>query len=376
MNSNDRKNIRVAHVTTSHNPRDNRIFRKECRSLSDAGFETFLIAPSEEEFGEYGVRGIRLRKRGRRLVRLIGGPAEAWWKLMGLRPNVAHFHDPELIPVAVLIKLFRPKTIVVYDAHEDFPKQVASKPYLPDWSVAFVVKLARVMMMVARVSCDWFVAATPAIARSYPPDRTAVVQNYPWLSDFSTGSASVSPTFTASFVGGLNEIRGGLQLLEALDMCRGRVTCVGAGVMSPMISEAAANSSNFNHLGSLPAEDVSSVIQQASVGVVCFLPEPNHIESQPTKLFEYMAAGRPVVCSDFPLWRELLEPFDCAIFVNPEVPREIADALLRVSDYPEEAMEMGRRARKGFEQKFVFDNEAVALVDFYASKVCGKFVSC
>ena len=125
---------RVYHVTTVHSGLDPRIFWKECVSLAFAGYEVTLLAPGIPSGIVHGVVCIQLRHETRRWVRpFMGFPV--FWRVLRLHPRIAHFHDPELIPVAVALRLFGLKTI--YDAHEDLPQQLGDK----DWARCHFVRI-------------------------------------------------------------------------------------------------------------------------------------------------------------------------------------------------------------------------------------------
>ncbi len=101
------------------------------------------------------------------------------------------------------------------------------------------------------------------------------------------------------------------------------------------------------------------------LGLVTFLPAPNHTESQPNKLFEYMAAGLPVVASDFPLWRHIVESSQCGLLVDPSDPGKIAEAIEWILRHPQEAEAMGRRGAEAVRQTYNWGSEAKTLLDLY-----------
>ena len=103
--------------------------------------------------------------------------------------------------------------------------------------------------------------------------------------------------------------------------------------------------------------------------MVTFLESPNHIESQPNKMFEYMSAGLPVISSKFPLWREIIEGNDCGICVDPEKPKDIAAAINRLASNPAEAERLGRNGKSAVERVYNWGIEEGRLLELYASLV-------
>ena len=78
-----------------------------------------------------------------------------------------------------------------------------------------------------------------------------------------------------------------------------------------------------------------------------------------------MAASIPVIASNFPLWKEIVEKNKCGICVNPLNPREIAAAINWVLQNPADAAEMGRNGRKTIEEKYNWETESRKLISFY-----------
>ena len=120
-------------------------------------------------------------------------------------------------------------------------------------------------------------------------------------------------------------------------------------------------------LGFLERPSLQEMMSRCRVGLVLLHPDPNYVASQPVKLFEYMAAGIPVVASDFSYWRQLVERFNCCLFVDPMDEGAIATGISWLLDHPEEAEAMGRRGREAVREHFNWENEARKLLALYDS---------
>jgi glycosyltransferase involved in cell wall biosynthesis len=355
---------RVAHVTTVHRATDNRILRKECVSLAEAGYEVYLLASAPEDGNVEGVRIKALPVFKSRLRRMVLGPLAALRALLRLRPDLVHVHDPELIPLAIAWRLLR-RTPTVYDSHEDLAKQVMGKPYVKPWLRPVIVWFARALEVAADRFLDAIVSATPAIARNYRHAPVALVQNFPWARDFPRATPIDPDCRNVVYVGGIAEGRGALEMLEAVGRSKAgsRLLLAGPLMSSALPDEIARRSAAAEYLGHLPVSQVPAVIQSATIGLVLFHPLPNNLEAQPTKLFEYMAAGRPFIASDFPAWRRLLDDADCGVFVDPQDMDALRDAIDHLLTHPNETAAMGRRGRKAFEDRFSFESQVARLVD-------------
>jgi glycosyltransferase involved in cell wall biosynthesis len=102
------------------------------------------------------------------------------------------------------------------------------------------------------------------------------------------------------------------------------------------------------------------------VGMVLFQPiHYNNIIGLPNKLFEYMACGKPVIASDFPEIRTIVEETDCGILVDPSNINDIEKAIIWMLKNPEEAQEMGLRGRKAIEYKYNWAEMEKLLFNMY-----------
>jgi glycosyltransferase involved in cell wall biosynthesis len=358
--------VRVLHLTSRHPEDDVRIFLKECRSLAKAGFDVHLVAPGAADrvrdgvsvhgFAEAG--GIRPLRIARRLWR-------TWRAARAVRPDVCQFHEPELAPVAFLLKLGGAR--LVYDVHED---ALSELDYAPDPGGGRRVGL-QLFEALARRTCDAFVAATPAIARLFPPGRTIELLNYPLQEEFVDEAEGPTQGADIVYVGSIiTRARGLLEMIEAMSHVRdphARLVLIGR-IATPELEREVRSFpgwSRVEHVGTLGRRQLAERLAAARVGLVLLHPERGYKESLPIKLFEYMSAGLAVVASDFPYWRELLDPIGCASFVDPLDPRQIAAAIEDLLSDGERAKEMGRRGAAAVRERLNWEREAPKLLELY-----------
>ena len=120
-----------------------------------------------------------------------------------------------------------------------------------------------------------------------------------------------------------------------------------------------------NELGFLDRVGVANVMSYSKAGIVTFHPLPNHIDAQPNKMFEYMSAGLPIITSNFPLWKEIVEGNNCGICINPLEPKEIAQAIEYIITHPKEAEQMGQNGKKAVLEKYNWGVEEKKLFEVY-----------
>jgi len=368
---------KIVHLTTVHDRRDTRIFRKECRSLAVAGYQVVLIAPgdSNDVVREDPMEGVRCRligvARGRlsRMTRLVW---RAYRAARCEQANLYQFHDPELLPVGLLLKL--EGRTVVYDAHESVPDGVHSKTYIPrllQWPLAAVLN---VIEKATASLFDAVVAATPAIAGRFSRRKTVLVQNYPVVGELHDDHSAADyldrePLF--GYVGAISALRGIREVVDAVgavaSACDARLLLAGRFASPALQVDLSATDGwrRVEFMGWQDREGVRSLLSRVRAGLVTFHPAPNHIRAQPNKLFEYMSAGIPVIASDFPLWREIVESTGCGLLVDPRDAAAVARAMTWILQNPVEAREMGRRGREAVRTRFNWATQSRALLDLY-----------
>lgn len=365
----------IAFCSTVHPRNDTRVRIKEISSLAREFAQPVFFfvqdGKGDERDPHTGVTVIDTGPAPRsRWLRILAGVWRMYRTVLAARPAIVHFHDPELIPMGFLLKLSGIR--VIYDVHEDVPLQILSKDWVPPTLRRPISKLIEGIEAVAGRAFDAVVVATPSIGLRFPRENTVLVQNFPLLDELVAASAQPYAERTANFayVGVITVERGAREMVSALarDPAEG-MRLVMAGEIYPSGLRAELEKldgwQQVEFIGFANRTQVADLLGRARAGLVIFHAEPNHVEAQPNKMFEYMAAGLPVIVSDFPLWREIVDGAQCGLLVDPLDAGAIAAAMDWILRNPVDAEAMGRRGRQAVERTYNWVPEADRLIVCY-----------
>lgn len=369
---------KITHLTSAHARYDTRIFIKMCSSSAkNTNYEiSLVVADGKGDETKNSVNIIDVgAKTGGRISRMTETVQKVFQKAVELDSDIYHLHDPELIPIGLKLKKLGKR--VIFDAHEDLPKQLLGKPYLNRVAKAILSKTFEIYEKYACKKFDYIVTATPYIRDKFLEinENTIDVNNFPILEELANKTLWDEKKDEVCYVGGIAQIRGIKEVVKAIGLTKNvKLNLVGA--FSEKDVEVEVKNYNewakVNELGFLGREGVADVMSRSKAGIVTLYPIINYIDALPVKMFEYMAAGLPVISSNIELWKEIVEGNSCGICVNPFEPKEIAEAIEYIITHPKVAEQMGQNGKKAVLEKYNWGVEEEKLFEVYEGLVNGK----
>lgn len=368
-------NKRVCHISSVHSGVEIRIVRKELATLAQAGYDAHLVIPaSDQEATEIRSLGINITQLPRgastgHLRRMLARGAMATHLARKTQSDLYHFHDPELIPYGLALKAMGNR--VVMDVHEDFAGMILHKEWIPNSARHWVSNATRRVELFSAARFDAVVSAVPFLGGIFDPyaKRSAVVGNFPFIDELANSQADApwSHRKKIAYVGAVSKIRGVSELVRALPQLNVVLQLAGKFVHAPerieLIQEPGWGL--VEELGFVGRAQIRDVLASSFAGLCTLYPTPFHVIAEPIKMFEYMAAGIPVISSNIPYYEQIVTQADCGICVDPTDTQQVAQAIAYLRDHPEQAQRMGANGRRAVLDRYNWAFEGRKLVSLY-----------
>lgn len=363
--------MKVCHVTSAHDSNDVRIFHKECVSLAKAGYDTFLVAAgdSREEKGVHVV-GLGPAPVSRR-ERMTKFASTVYERALEIDAEIYHLHDPELIPYGIKLKKHGKK--VIFDSHENTLEQMEDKNWIPKPCRKLVSFAYKHYASSAFAKFDALISVTPHIVRQLEKinSRVCMVTNYPMLNVAERTDSKTPDELTLCFTGGIDRQWSHEVIINALHNFEnvGYVLCGRAEDAYLQELRDLEGWCKVKYMGVVSHEEAKNVQKNSNIGMALLKPSKNTHGKEGTigntKLFEYMMAGLPIICTNFTLWKEIIEKYDCGICVDVEDENALKESISFLKNNPERVHQMGIKGREAVEREFNWSTQENSLFELY-----------
>lgn len=371
--------MRIVHISSVHPWKDPRIFLKQCSSLAANGFEVHLLTPDSLDQEHNGVHLHRVwnqdpAKLNKSILSKLMRPVKLFTMARNLKPDVIHFHDPELIPWALVHRAMG--YTMVYDIHEDNMTVIRHRNYIPSYLKGLLSSLVGWIEGLAH-SVMPTVLAEAYYQRRFP--KGVVVANYHNISankeevSLEQGPVNEEGESHVLYTGNVEIERGVKQYIEGIrPLSKVHLHLIGRTYQRTFDKteddqKGLENRIHWEGVGSyVPFSRILERYAERNwlAGLVVFPYNDHYQNKQLTKFFEYMAFGIPIIYTDFSEWEKLLDPLEVGIAVNPEKPAELVSALDRLREdqilwqtYAQNALHHSKQ--------FSWEHEAVKLTTLY-----------
>lgn len=364
-------NNKVCHITCVHRRYDVRIFEKECLSLVQNGYDVTLVVNDNLE--DEIINGIKIvsthRKPKRRILRLISSKKNLLDIAIASKADIIHLHDPELLTLGNILK--KKGKVVIFDSHEDVPLQIYDKPWIPRMLKKSISKVYEQYEKYSVKKYDAVVTVTPHIATRFLKinTNTILITNYPRI--HPNAEINRRPEDYICFTGGIVEEYNHDKILLALKEIRQlRYLLAGAADEKYLRRiEKISSWDRVDYLGHVDHSQVNEIFARSFAGMALNFSNQAKAEGSMgvIKLFEYMEAGLPVICTNYPIWVEIVEKNRCGICVDTNDIKGIISAITYLRSHSKEAIEMGQNGRSLVLEKYNWASEEEKLINLYTS---------
>lgn len=363
---------KVCHISSAHPRHDVRIVERECVSLAQAGYDTYFVVNDGLADEEY--KGVHIRSTGfvakGRADRILNGVKSVYRLALGLDADIYHFHDPELLLIAR--KLKRKGKKVIFDSHEYYYEQIQNKEYLAPILRKLIASLYYLLETGITKAIDGVIIPAEIDGKNVfegRAKRVVYVNNVPRLEEVAVEMEEDVPKDGICYTGSLTYERGVWHLMKAA--AKAGTTLTLAGPFSPesfkeklMGDEAAAA---VSYQGILNRKEVYRLYHRTAIGMSTLLDvgQYSKMGNLPTKVYEYMIMGMPVILSDFPYNRRMVEEYGFGMLAKPDDAEDIAQKIRYLLEHKEEAEKMGAKGRKLVQEKLNWGMEEKKLFRLY-----------
>jgi len=364
-----------------HQWNDPRILHKQSVSLSKHfSVELHIPAPfKKKKFKGVNIYGLPEWTSKSDRIRII---KQLLIRILKSKAAIVHLHDPELIPIGILVKAFTKKK-VIFDFHEQYEFNIVKREWIPEF---LHIPLVKTYLMFERVACKVFDGVIGVIEDQLPVLSTnsnnRIVKNYPIIhyhnqmgKVYKTKERNVSIVYLGDITSE-RRIHELIELTGILNRTYSIIThIIGrnknqqyAEKLNSIINKYKINNKVKLH-GYIPIEEAMQILSQSDIGLLPPRNPKDFVRSLPVKLFDYMSAGIPVIMPEFPLSKDVVMKHKCGVLVDPMDRNSMIKGLELLIGNPKLRAEMGQNGFNAVLKYYSWQSQEKKLIDLYKTIV-------
>ncbi|MFA5576922.1 MAG: glycosyltransferase family 4 protein [Tissierellaceae bacterium] len=365
---------KVCHITSSHGRYDTRIFLKQCKSLVKYGYDVMLLVNDDKE--DEIVDGVKIIstkfKPVSRRERFLNSKKKLFEMAIKIDADIYTFHDPELLLLGYRLK--KAKKVVIFDSHENYPEQILIKNYIPIFLRKIVATLYKKIETEVCMRLDAVLFPNSLNGKHVFERRTRItefIENFPLLEEFKYSEyiSDLDKKDTVLYIGSITEARGITTLVKSVYMANAKLILAGKFQSQKYYDELKelTEYSCVEYKGVVNRKEVVNIINKSKIGVAIIrnIGQYNKYDGFPTKVYEYMLMGLPVIISKYDYSYQVFKENNCGICVDPENIDEIVKSITFLLNNPEQAKLMGDNGKRLVKERYNWDLEEKKLVALY-----------
>ena len=360
--------MKICIITTREISTSARVFYTQANSLAKK-YDLTLIAKNKTGIKQKNMKIISLKNTKSRFARFFLLSFKAFNSARKENPKIIHFHEPEFIPYALLLKLIT-KAKIIYDCHENYKEKLQNKEwisfflrntvsYIFDKFEKQIIKFFDYVLVADKINYNNF--------KKYKRE-IGFIGNFPPILKERKKQLLSEKIAKCIYVGSLSKERGLFKIAEAIKYVQNNAKLVLLGNFEyEKDKKIILTNKKIVYLGEKNWIETQKEITKCDIGLNLLQDVPAYINSgeNTTKVFEYMANSIPVISSNFPKLKEIIEKNKCGLCINPENQEEIAKTISFLISNREKARQMGKNGRKAVLKKYNWINEEKNLLNVY-----------
>ncbi len=326
-------------ITTIHEPFDARIYRRELTLLIKAGYSIALIAPWPKpniQIPNLTFRSLKYPKN--RAMRIIHA-LKIFYMALTIRARSFLFHDLDFLPFGYLLKKLK-KVPIVYDCHENYPEEILEgKEWIPKPLRKPLAEIVRIVENFVVKRIDYVIAVVPYQVRRFNSlgAKCILIRNFTDLRIMENLSHESN---NVVYIGSIS-INYGADLLIDIARELKKRNCDIKLIIADRFGADRKLREYFIDIikkeslpiiiePSVPPQKIDKILERGSIGLLIAKNTKSKDLALPMKLFEYMAAGMPIVAANLEVTKDIMGTALCGIVVGKNEAKYYVDAIIRI----------------------------------------------